>query len=158
RVSPLEAEERGRAACDSRGRAARAEVAALRRELRDLMWEDAGLVRTEAGLARALARIDELTSRLAGLGVPGGPAYNLAWQGWLDGQSQVLAARLIARSAIERRESRGAHYRADHPDTDDRHGLGNVMGAKQGDDLRVWTEPGRLTRARPRPPAPTAPI
>ena len=92
---------------------------------------------------------------LARIGVPGGPAYNLAWQGWLDAQSQVLAARLIARSALERRESRGAHYRADHPETDDRHGLVNVMVAKQGDDLRVWTEPVRLTRARPVTLAPT---
>ena len=86
--------------------------------------------------------------------MPGGPAYNLAWQGWLDAQSQVLAARLIARSALERRESRGAHYRADHPEPDDRRWLVNVMVARRQEDLRVWTEPVPLTRARPVTPAP----
>ena len=154
RVSVREAEALTAAARAPLGRATRDEAAALRRELRDLMWEEAGLARTEAGLGRALARIDELAARLAGIGVPGGPAYNLAWQGWLDAQSQVLAARLIARSALERRESRGAHYRADHPEPDDRRWLVNVMVARGQEDLRVWTEPVPLTRARPVTPAP----
>jgi succinate dehydrogenase/fumarate reductase flavoprotein subunit len=81
--------------------------------------------------------------------VPGGPAYNLAWQAWLDTRNQALAARLIVRSALERRESRGAHYRRDYPEPDDARWLVNVLAAERGGELRVWTEPVRLTRARP---------
>src|SRR5207249_2663319 len=57
RVSVREAEALTAAARAPLGRATRDEAAALRRELRDLMWEEAGLARTEAGLGRALARI-----------------------------------------------------------------------------------------------------
>ena len=119
------------------------------------MWEEAGLVRTGASLTRALARLAELEARIDAAPVPGGPAYNLAWQGWLDARNQVLAARLIARSALERQESRGAHYRADHPEPDNARWLVNVTVARRDAELSVWTEPVRLTRAQPARPAPT---
>jgi succinate dehydrogenase/fumarate reductase flavoprotein subunit len=149
-VSLADAEERASAARAPLGRATRDEVVPLRAALRDLMWEHAGLVRTGPGLQRALAALEELAPRLDGTGVPGGPEYNLAWQAWLDTRNQALAARLIVRSALERRESRGAHYRRDHPEPDDARWLINVLAAAEpGGELRVWTEPVRLTRARP---------
>ncbi|MGH7267048.1 MAG: succinate dehydrogenase/fumarate reductase flavoprotein subunit, partial [Candidatus Rokuibacteriota bacterium] len=93
--------------------------------------------------------VEDLEPRIAAAGVPGGPAYNLAWQSWLDARNQALAARLIARSALERRESRGAHYRADHPRPDDARWLVSVTVARKAGEVAVWTEPVRLTRARP---------
>jgi succinate dehydrogenase/fumarate reductase flavoprotein subunit len=131
------------------GGGVRDEVAPLRRALRELMWDQVGLVRTGAGLAAALEGIDGLAARVARAPVPGGPAYNLAWQTWLDGRNQALAARLIARSALARRESRGSHYRADHPARDDARGLVAVHAAWRGDAVEVWTRPVRLGRARP---------
>jgi succinate dehydrogenase/fumarate reductase flavoprotein subunit len=113
------------------------------------MWEQVGLVRTGEGLEAALHALEELGARVEAAPVPGGPAYNLAWQAWLDARNQALAARLIARSALERRESRGAHYRADHPEPDDARWLVNVLVAARNGSLGVWTEPVRLTRARP---------
>ena len=91
---------------------------ALQRALRDTMWERAGLVRDAAGLDEALRVIDRLDAQLVVTGVPGAAAFNIAWQDWLNVENQLLAARLIATSALERRESRGAHYRADFPATD----------------------------------------
>ena len=155
RVSARGAEPLATATHAPLGRGVRDEVAPLRRELRDLMWEEAGLVRTGASLTRALARLAELEARIDAAPVPGGPAYNLAWQGWLDARNQVLAARLIARSALERQESRGAHYRTDHPEPDDARWLVNVTVARRDAELSVWTEPVRLTRAQPARPAPT---
>jgi succinate dehydrogenase/fumarate reductase flavoprotein subunit len=148
-VSPSAAEERAAAARAPLGRATRDEVVPLRAALRDLMWEHAGLVRTGPGLQRARAALEELSPRLEATGVPGGPQYNLAWQAWLDTRNQALAARLIVRSALERRESRGAHYRRDHPEQDDAKWLVTVLAAERDGELRVWTEPVRLTRARP---------
>jgi succinate dehydrogenase/fumarate reductase flavoprotein subunit len=148
-VSLAAAEQRASAARALLGRATGDEVVPLRAALRDLMWDHAGLVRARPGLERALGAIEELGPRLEAAGVPGGPAYNLAWQAWLDTRNQALAARLIVRSALERRESRGAHYRRDYPEPDDARWLVNVLAAERGGELRVWTEPVRLTRARP---------
>ena len=59
-------------------------------------------------------RVAEL-ERLATAGVPGHSAFNTAWQDWLNLQNQVTTAWLIARSALERTESRGSHFRRDCP-------------------------------------------
>ena len=87
----------------------------LQRELRDVMWEDAGLVRDDDSLRRALAAIERIERGLDTVGVAGDPALNTAWQDWLSLRNQAVAADLVVRSALERRESRGAHYRRDCP-------------------------------------------
>ena len=69
--------------------------------LRRLAWDHAGVVRTGEGLGRLLDALDGF-ERSAGL--LGGEGRNL-----------LLAARLVARAALERTESRGGHFRADHP-------------------------------------------
>jgi succinate dehydrogenase/fumarate reductase flavoprotein subunit len=88
---------------------------ALQVELREVMWERAGLVRDADGLAVALAAIDRIEADLDAVAVTGDPTLNTAWQDWLSLRNQVEAARLIAQSALERRESRGAHFRRDFP-------------------------------------------
>ncbi|MBI3455221.1 MAG: FAD-binding protein [Candidatus Rokubacteria bacterium] len=155
-LSERDAEHRAAAARATLGTGARDDTVPIRAALRDVMWEEAGLVRTEAGLSTALQALEDLAGRLEAATVPGGPAYNLAWQGWLDARNQALAARLIARSALARRESRGAHYRADYPEPDDARWLVNVLVAERCGELGVWTEPVRLTRARPDAAAPAA--
>ncbi len=87
----------------------------LQHALREIMWEGAGLVRDRTSLHAALAEIDRIDTGLDGVGVAGDPSLNTAWQDWLSLRNQVLAARLIVLSALERRESRGAHFRRDFP-------------------------------------------
>src|SRR5207237_978654 len=98
-----------------RGRGDAAEVYAIQRELREVMWERAGPVRDAEGLAIAATAVERLAERLRGAGVPGHGALNTAWQDWLDLDSQLTAARLLIASALARRESRGAHWRRDFP-------------------------------------------
>ncbi len=129
---------------------------ALQRELRDLMWERVGLVRDEEGLRQALGGLERLAARIERVALPGGTGFNLAWQDWLNLRNQAVAARLVARSALERRESRGAHYRRDFPEPGG--ALFTVRVQRDGDGVRVWTEPVALTRARPAPAAAPAPV
>ncbi len=75
-------------------------------EIRTLLWEEVGIVRTGPELSRALARFEEIAREAEPTreGQLAGPTANAA-----------LTATLIARAALERKESRGAHYRSDHP-------------------------------------------
>jgi len=121
---------------------------ALQQRLRDVMWEHVGLIRQASGLKAALREIEDIGQRAPAASVPGGTAYNLAWQDWLNLQNQAAAAWLIARSALERAESRGSHFRSDHPDPSA--DLYNVLIASdETAGLRVWTEPVRLSRLSP---------
>jgi fumarate reductase flavoprotein subunit len=129
-------------------------VYALMTRLRALMWEDVGLIRTGVGLKGALYELEELGKRVERAAVPGGVAYNIAWQDWLNLRNQATAAWLIARSALERAESRGSHYRRDFPEPSP--DLYTVFAAfPDGAAPKVWTEPVRTTRLSPNPaPAP----
>jgi succinate dehydrogenase/fumarate reductase flavoprotein subunit len=121
---------------------------ALQQRLRDIMWEQVGLVRQAAGLKAALREIEDIGQRAPGAAVPGGMTYNLAWQDWLNLQNQTAAAWLIARSALERAESRGSHFRSDYPGTGVE--LYNVhVAAADTAGLRVWRAPVQLSRLAP---------
>jgi succinate dehydrogenase/fumarate reductase flavoprotein subunit len=146
-VSPARAEEAAKRLTAPLG-AAGPPVYPLLARLRSLMWERVGLIRNRAGLESALAGIEEIEARVGAVAVPGGPEYNLAWQDWLNLLSMTTAARLIARSALERTESRGSHFRRDFPESDPRW-LVNVLAQAKGKEVRVWTEPVRFTRVRP---------
>jgi L-aspartate oxidase len=83
------------------------------REIQDFMWTEVGIVRSREGLRSAIGKLEELGAALGG---PGGrrayEALNLQQAGWL-----------VARAAVAREESRGAHYRSDFPHHDDAHFL-----------------------------------
>jgi len=135
------------------GRGGEESLYALQSRLRSVMWDRVGLIRSGAGLQVALADIEDITARAERVGVPGGAAFNLAWQDWLNLRHQAQVGWLIARSALERAESRGSHFRADHPEPSA--ALVNVhVQAEDGAAPRVWTEPVRLTRYRPQAASP----
>jgi len=121
---------------------------ALQRELRRVMWDRAGLVRDGEGLRAAASTAERIAAELGRVGVPGGAAFNLAWQDWLNMSNQATVANLIATSALARTESRGAHYRSDFPAPADAP-LYTVRVGSRGGECSVWTEPVALTRATP---------
>ena len=135
------------------GRAGGAEVYAIQRELRDLMWERAGLVRDAEGLGVAAVTLERLAERLEVVGVPGHGSLNTAWQDWLNLESQLTAARLIVASALARRESRGAHWRRDFPAPAAAPPV-SVRVQRRDDGPAVWAEAVAMTRARPAAGAP----
>ncbi|MBI1733562.1 MAG: FAD-binding protein [Candidatus Rokubacteria bacterium] len=130
------------------GRSGDGDLYALQRRLRDVMWDKVGLVRGAAGLRDAQREIDEIGAELSRTSVPGNAAFNLAWQDWLNLTNQVTVSRLIAVSALAREESRGAHYRSDHPESAP--GAPYVVRLeRRGDAVNVTTPPVAFTRATP---------
>ena len=79
----------------------------------------------------------------------GGRAFNLTWQQALDLRNMLESSMLIARSALAREESRGAHYREDFPNTDHANWLKNIYLARNGDSPKLWTEGVKLDRLKP---------
>jgi succinate dehydrogenase / fumarate reductase flavoprotein subunit len=96
----------------------REHVRVLQRAIRDTMTAHAGVVRDEAGLLAGLDRLDEIEARFADVGVHPDIAGFQDVAHWFDLQSSAIAARATLRAALERRETRGAHNRSDHPDLD----------------------------------------
>jgi L-aspartate oxidase len=74
----------------------------LIQRIRTIMWEQVGLVRTEAGLVEALREFRDIAAAVAEPKAA-------------DVRNMLTAAQLIATAALSRRESRGAHFRADYP-------------------------------------------
>lgn len=130
-------------------RDAGADPFALRDELRDLMWRDAGLIRTGEGLARALTAIRALQERARSMRISGGPAFNPEWQVALDVENMLTVAELVTRAALLRDESRGSHYRADCPAPDDARWLRNVRTVRTANGPHLWSTPVAFHRLRP---------
>ena len=93
------------------------DIHGLRRELQNVMWDDVGVIRTEDGMTGALAKLDAIETELMQTGIAGDSlAFNLTWHDWLNMRSLVEISRVITHAGIARENSRGAHYREDHPE------------------------------------------
>lgn len=79
-------------------------------QIQDAMWSDVGIVRTRTGMQKAIKKLEELAPKIAH------PKTRRTHEAF----NLHLAATWVARSALPREESRGAHYRMDYPDHDDR--------------------------------------
>ncbi|MEV5721259.1 FAD-dependent oxidoreductase [Amycolatopsis mediterranei] len=110
-------------------------VRSLQRAIRDTMTEHAGVVRDEAGLKTALARLDDIEATAKDVGVHPDLAGFQDLAHAFDLRSSLVAARATVEAAIERRETRGCHNRADFPEPDP---------ALQVN--LVWSGPGQITR------------
>jgi succinate dehydrogenase / fumarate reductase, flavoprotein subunit len=89
---------------------------AVQADLQQTMQNLVGIVRTESEMREAITRIAALNERAGRVGVAGHREYNAGWHTCLDLRNLLTVSEAIARSAIERRESRGGHFRDDYPD------------------------------------------
>jgi succinate dehydrogenase / fumarate reductase flavoprotein subunit len=92
------------------------DVDAVLADLRELMWDHAGILRDEASLREGLDRLAAVRDRAADLDV--GPVTSESFEFAVDLGFMLVAAEAVLRGALAREESRGAHYRTDYPDTD----------------------------------------
>jgi succinate dehydrogenase / fumarate reductase flavoprotein subunit/fumarate reductase flavoprotein subunit len=120
----------------------------LRRKLEDLMWEKVGLVRSGDDLKAAIATIGRLRECAEDTGSSGHAIYNAKWNEAINVINMTLVAEMIARSALMREESRGAHYRSDYPAPDPAW-LRNIVIAPDQGQMRFSVRPVEFTHLEP---------
>jgi succinate dehydrogenase / fumarate reductase flavoprotein subunit len=113
----------------------------IQAELQDTMQDLVGIVRREAEMSRALERIAELGRRAAGVPVTGNREYNPGWHTALDLKSLLTVSEAITRAALDRKESRGAHFRDDYPAADPAGRYTTVVRRGPDGSMRVLREP-----------------
>lgn len=125
-------------------------VLPLRKQLQDLMWEEVGVMRTEAGMKRGLAGITQVSDALMDVGVDDSNlAFNLTWHDWLNLRSLCDISEVITRAGIARENSRGAHFREDFPDPGAMEDSDFTVAQMSGDAVQVTREPVQFTIVKP---------
>ena len=115
--------------------------------LQEMMQGLVGIVRTESEMQRALQELGTLRARAANAGVQGHREYNPGWHTAIDLRNLLIVSEAITRSAIERKESRGGHFREDYPDRSPEYARFNIVTRKSaGGEME--------TRRVPLPPMP----
>jgi succinate dehydrogenase / fumarate reductase flavoprotein subunit len=120
---------------------------AVQHDLQDLMQSHVGIVRQEGEMREALDRLGELRARAARAGIAGNREYNNGWHTAIDLHNLLTVSQAIATAAVERKESRGAHFREDYPNKSEEFATFNFVLQKGAD--------GEMTLTRvPIPPLP----
>ncbi len=114
----------------------------IQHELQDTMQNLVGIVRLEHEMIQALDKLKEYVRRAAEVGVSGNRDFNSGWHAALDLPNMLTVSEAIARAGIERKESRGAHFRDDYPDKSAEYGQFNIMIKKAADGgMQVIRQP-----------------
>lgn len=119
-------------------------------KLKNIMWTYAGLIRDGEGLKQALSDIESLKSSLANVSVPlSTMRYNMDWIDALEVQNMVSVAEMVIKAALLRDESRGAHFRKDHPERNDDKWLKHIVIALENGEMKLTTCSVDLREAEP---------
>ena len=117
----------------------------VQHELQEMMQDLVGIVRREDEMERALVGLDELKALASKVVVPGNREYNPGWHTALDLRNLLTVSEAITKCAIERKESRGAHFRDDYPNKSDEAAKFNLV-------IRRAPDGGMALTREPLPP------
>src|SRR5437867_2759214 len=114
----------------------------IQKDLQELMQDNVGIVRTKTEMQDALKQLRQLNERANRAGVIGHREYNPGWQTALDLTNLLSVSEAITLTALEREESRGAQFREDYPDKDERFAKVNTIASKAADgSMQIRLEP-----------------
>ena len=114
----------------------------LRDRLQELNWNKVGVVRNGKDLSEAVEEFKDIQKDTAQISIRGPRAYNMSWHEYISLLNMLEVSQIVARSALQRKESRGAHYRSDYPQRNDDDGLFNIF-------LRKGDRPEPIVENRP---------
>ncbi len=126
-------------------------VAAIRAEMERVMTLLCSVFRDRAGLEQALQKIRVLQSRMANLGLSyHGRCFNFELEEALELENMLKLSEVIVYSALQREESRGAHYRNDFPSRNDETWLKHTLVFHAANELEARYKPVVVTRFEPK--------
>jgi succinate dehydrogenase / fumarate reductase flavoprotein subunit len=114
----------------------------IQKDLQELMQDNVGIVRTQSEMQDALKQLQQLKERAKRAGVIGHREYNPGWHTALDLKNLLTVSEAITLAALERKESRGAQFREDYPDKDERFAKVNTIASKApNSSMQIRLEP-----------------
>jgi succinate dehydrogenase / fumarate reductase flavoprotein subunit len=124
----------------------------IKRELWAIMDRDAYVFRNEAGLIEGLKAVRGLIERSAKISIQEkGNVYNQNLLASLEMKNLVELAEVVMKGALERRESRGSHFRTDYPKRDDDNYLKHTIAQRVGNEIKISYVPVTMTKWKPEP-------
>ena len=114
---------------------------AIHRDLQETMQKLVGIFRDEGDLQQALQELEKFNERAGHMHVDGSRMFNPGWHLSYDLRSMLTIAEAVTRSALARRESRGAHSRIDYPSLDAAWGKQNNVISEQNGAMKLRQEP-----------------
>jgi succinate dehydrogenase / fumarate reductase, flavoprotein subunit len=109
----------------------------IQHDLQDMMQDLVGIARVGNELSEAIVKLEGLSARAAKAASGGDRTYNPGWHTALELKHMLTVAEAIARAALERKESRGGHFREDFPGKSAEFGKVNTNIKKNGDGKMV---------------------
>jgi succinate dehydrogenase / fumarate reductase flavoprotein subunit len=109
----------------------------IHRDLQETMQNYVGIFRNEPDLRKGISELQTLKERAAQVRVEGSRLFNPGWHLAQDLKSMLIVSEAVALSALERKESRGAHSRVDYPNYDETWGKQNNIIIGDGEGIRV---------------------
>ena len=114
----------------------------VQRDLQEVMQHNVGIVRDEGEMRSTLDHLKTFWERAARVGITGNRDFNPGWHTALDLKNLLTVSEAITRAALERKESRGAQFREDFPEKDERFSKVNTVIRKAEDgSIEVRLEP-----------------
>ncbi|MDZ4754818.1 MAG: fumarate reductase/succinate dehydrogenase flavoprotein subunit [Phycisphaerae bacterium] len=147
-INPQQVEEGQRRALEPFDRGSAGENPyTIQHELQAMMQDLVGIVRMESEMQQALDGLTKLYARAAKVGMQGHREYNPGWHTCIDLRNLLTVSEAITRSALERKESRGAQFRDDYPEKSAECGTFNIVTWRGADgSMQLRREPVKPLR------------
>ena len=125
-------------------------VGSVRRELASTMHQQVGVYRDGQGLQQALDKVQELTARYGRVSIANmAGVYNPSLSTYMELGNMLDVAHVVVASALAREESRGVHYRTDHPERDDTNWLQHTLASYGAEGPTLAYKPVVVTQWQP---------
>jgi succinate dehydrogenase flavoprotein subunit len=122
----------------------------LRDRLYGTMWDQVGIIRDAAGLESASRELAAIQEELEAHALAADDrAFNLSWHDWINLRNLVEVSRVIASAAAVRKDSRGAHFRSDYPESSPLESSTYTSARMTGSSPEIAMKPVAFTRVRP---------
>jgi fumarate reductase (CoM/CoB) subunit A len=121
----------------------------FRKRIKEVMWKYVAIIRRKEDLEKAVRELNLLREKLSKIKISSeSKCYNQEWIECLEAENMLDTATMVAKSALLREESRGAHYREDYPDGNDKKWLKHTVAKQEEGKMIMRSSPVDLTKIK----------